>query len=70
MKPKSLIFVVLFIPPAAFRRLCVETTKKKTEFKRLGPAAFRRLCVETRHNGKSSVPYCPAAFRRLCVETS
>ena len=35
------------VGPAAFRRLCVETTAKAV-LPILGlPAAFRRLCVET-----------------------
>ena len=35
------------VNPAAFRRLCVETTAKAV-LPILGlPAAFRRLCVET-----------------------
>ena len=34
--------------PAAFGRLCVETTfRKQTETVKLAPAAFGRLCVET-----------------------
>ena len=33
--------------PAAFRRLCVETFKKRGVKTYLKPAAFRRLCVET-----------------------
>ncbi|EIG30436.1 hypothetical protein HMPREF1051_1267 [Neisseria sicca VK64] len=51
LKPSLCVVPLLLIPPAAFRRLCVET------FDFLGghacllaPAAFRRLCVETRPN--------------------
>ena len=33
--------------PAAFRRLCVETSNALCRLKRILPAAFRRLCVET-----------------------
>ena len=33
--------------PAAFRRLCVETSFSSCAFKSRFPAAFRRLCVET-----------------------
>ena len=33
--------------PAAFRRLCVETTYTAGMSGSGGPAAFRRLCVET-----------------------
>ena len=33
--------------PAAFRRLCVETTLQSAANKAGSPAAFRRLCVET-----------------------
>ena len=36
------------IATAAFGRLCVETTGKRTGMKRYYPAAFGRLCVETR----------------------
>ena len=55
---------------AAFRRLCVETTKSRSTARQRVAAAFRRLCVETpsvlRRRPKSQT----AAFRRLCVETS
>ena len=34
-------------PPAAFRRLCVETEILVYGLCTEGPAAFRRLCVET-----------------------
>ena len=34
--------------PAAFRRLCVETSRRRKQSDKDGPAAFRRLCVETR----------------------
>ena len=33
--------------PAAFRRLCVETTAIPVRLPSASPAAFRRLCVET-----------------------
>ena len=33
--------------PAAFRRLCVETTGDRYTLREPLPAAFRRLCVET-----------------------
>ena len=33
--------------PAAFGRLCVETTEYEAGFTLSGPAAFGRLCVET-----------------------
>ena len=33
--------------PAAFRRLCVETSDVHNVVNRSSPAAFRRLCVET-----------------------
>ena len=35
------------LAPAAFRRLCVETTRHGNGDIRTTPAAFRRLCVET-----------------------
>ena len=33
--------------PAAFGRLCVETSAGTTSKRRFSPAAFGRLCVET-----------------------
>ena len=59
------------IPPAAFRRLCVETLIGNSgEFVKIPPAAFRRLCVETTEDlPKLTQIFTPAAFRRLCVET-
>ena len=42
MKPKGVID-----RPAAFRRLCVETSKSTNKPALFIPAAFRRLCVET-----------------------
>ena len=42
-------FVILKIDlPAAFRRLCVETSDDLKKSVKDKPAAFRRLCVETR----------------------
>ena len=39
------------VEPAAFGRLCVETThSKRCEYNR-DPAAFGRLCVETEDDG-------------------
>ena len=38
---------ITFALPAAFRRLCVETSRKFTRNGGGTPAAFRRLCVET-----------------------
>ena len=35
------------IVPAAFGRLCVETSKMYPHVEELTPAAFGRLCVET-----------------------
>ena len=56
--------------PAAFGRLCVETSLPVTA---VGisddPAAFGRLCVETGLGGGGSSGGGPAAFGRLCVET-
>ena len=57
-------------PPAAFRRLCVETRQTKSAPPKQNPAAFRRLCVETMVSSSASKPRLPAAFRRLCVETA
>ena len=60
-----------FKHPAAFGRLCVETTGILATC-RLGkaPAAFGRLCVETRSGFDRRLPAGPAAFGRLCVETT
>ena len=56
--------------PAAFRRLCVETSVTEDVTQPTGyPAAFRRLCVETTLNIFEKMLTRPAAFRRLCVET-
>ena len=55
--------------PAAFRRLCVETSRINYKHAWIVPAAFRRLCVETDNLGFYSFLCWPAAFRRLCVET-
>ena len=37
----------VLIDPAAFRRLCVETSALMPKMAMTDPAAFRRLCVET-----------------------
>ena len=42
--------------PAAFRRLCVETSSQGTVIKEIGPAAFRRLCVETLRHKRTAKP--------------
>ena len=55
--------------PAAFRRLCVETSWLPSESDCALPAAFRRLCVETTLIRRIGKLLAPAAFRRLCVET-
>ena len=55
--------------PAAFRRLCVETTLPVKQPRVAIPAAFRRLCVETSKRHLQIARMTPAAFRRLCVET-
>ena len=36
--------------PAAFGRLCVETSKVNESEAKIQPAAFGRLCVETCHS--------------------
>ena len=56
--------------PAAFGRLCVETTISNLKLVKQSPAAFGRLCVETSYGRKISTESYPAAFGRLCVETS
>ena len=55
--------------PAAFGRLCVETSPLSATLKTTGPAAFGRLCVETVSACSAPKPPKPAAFGRLCVET-
>ena len=47
MKPNIARAVVIFLIPAAFRRLCVETISTVKLNVQALPAAFRRLCVET-----------------------
>ena len=56
-------------PPAAFGRLCVETTVAEDAPNPDVPAAFGRLCVETPLLLGISLVLDPAAFGRLCVET-
>ena len=70
LKLQDAIQIAGVIAPAAFRRLCVETSASAFAFAFSSPAAFRRLCVETMISGGSGVVLAPAAFRRLCVETS
>ena len=69
LKPISFMRCVAIIKPAAFRRLCVETSPDWGMAGYYAPAAFRRLCVETTLPKSSSTQTVPAAFRRLCVET-
>ena len=57
------------VGPAAFRRLCVETTQWLADGTGEKSAAFRRLCVETREWLEWERNDKAAAFRRLCVET-
>ena len=68
---KPYIIGVLFrLPlPAAFGRLCVETSQKFITRGLDVPAAFGRLCVETNRGGYITPSLSPAAFGRLCVET-
>ena len=58
-----------FAGPAAFGRLCVETTKQLMLWLDRVPAAFGRLCVETTIQPLARRLKRPAAFGRLCVET-
>ena len=55
--------------PAAFGRLCVETSYLALLRMEALPAAFGRLCVETRKAEQGVNASVPAAFGRLCVET-
>ena len=55
--------------PAAFGRLCVETSETQNGQMFVGPAAFGRLCVETSETQNGQMFVGPAAFGRLCVET-
>ena len=57
------------ISPAAFGRLCVETTENTIVCNWCFPAAFGRLCVETFLVECRRKESLPAAFGRLCVET-
>ena len=56
--------------PAAFGRLCVETSWLTMLQPLALPAAFGRLCVETVVLNHLQPKFQPAAFGRLCVETS
>ena len=47
MKHKLQVVGLESTTPAAFRRLCVETTAIPVRLPSASPAAFRRLCVET-----------------------
>ena len=47
LKPAGKCQIKLVNVPAAFRRLCVETSKLVRVYEKGRPAAFRRLCVET-----------------------
>ena len=47
MKPPIFAKFPVFFGPAAFRRLCVETSFNIATNGNIFPAAFRRLCVET-----------------------
>ena len=55
--------------PAAFGRLCVETSTVSGSSSERQPAAFGRLCVETIALSVLNFESGPAAFGRLCVET-
>ena len=48
LKPLPSCLCLRWQKPAAFRRLCVETSMAHWRSYELGPAAFRRLCVETK----------------------
>ena len=69
LKPLSDWSVALLSEPAAFGRLCVETSVIGRCFIRIEPAAFGRLCVETCTVSSAWILVLPAAFGRLCVET-
>ena len=55
--------------PAAFARLCVETTSIAARATIVVPAASVRLCVETSGYLDAGSAQFAAAFARLCVET-
>ena len=57
------------VAPAAFGRLCVETSIFFDGRFFFSPAAFGRLCVETDWLAVDFGGWRPAAFGRLCVET-
>ena len=69
MKLRQGVYIGLPAQPAAFRRLCVETSEMFGAVESAVPAAFRRLCVETIPTDNRPNRSYPAAFRRLCVET-
>ena len=49
--------------PAAFGRLCVETSKLPDNVPASLPAAFGRLCVETKACPKRRWPCCSSRLR-------
>ena len=53
LKPRYIIQNPIYRDPAAFRRLCVETSIDTGSLNGIEPAAFRRLCVETICAGRS-----------------
>ena len=59
----------MWVYPAAFGRLCVETFSYMPFNLTPFPAAFGRLCVETTTLLSGCLHCLPAAFGRLCVET-
>ena len=70
MKPERITEAVLsWVNPAAFGRLCVETSRYTVIVVSRFPAAFGRLCVETVVVIDEAQNIFPAAFGRLCVET-
>ena len=69
LKPAGINPLTQLHEPAAFGRLCVETTLAEVVIAPSFPAAFGRLCVETVLVEYQYLLVSPAAFGRLCVET-
>ena len=59
----------LFLRPAAFRRLCVETSITRCNASNFGQPPSGGCVLKQRQFTQRYLESIPAAFRRLCVET-
>ena len=71
LKPGFSVFLSLVIvAPAAFGRLCVETSFVFGLVKRMNQPPSGGCVLKLRRPRAAQTIYVPAAFGRLCVETS